>query len=117
MYLHCPYLWGGRSPFGVDCSGYTQMVFKLAGKRLRRDTHMQAEQGMTVYLLDEAQPGDLAFFDDDNGNIIHTGILLSKNKIIHASGRVRIDLIDYHGIYNEALRRYTHRLRLIKRIL
>lgn len=117
MYLNCPYLWGGRSPFGIDCSGFTQMVFKLAGKRLRRDAWMQAEQGMLINLLDEAQPGDLAFFDNAEGKITHVGILLTKNKIIHASGRVRIDMIDHHGIYNEAIRKYTHHLRLIKRLI
>ncbi len=117
MYLNCPYLWGGRSPFGIDCSGFTQMVFKLAGKRLRRDAWMQAEQGMLINLLDEAQPGDLAFFDNAEGKITHVGILLTKNKIIHASGRVRMDMIDHHGIFNEAIRKYTHHLRLIKRLI
>lgn len=117
MYLNCPYLWGGRSPFGIDCSGFTQMVFKLAGKKLWRDARMQAEQGMLINLLDESQPGDLAFFDNEEGKITHVGILLTRNKIIHASGRVRIDLIDHHGIYNEAIRKYTHHLRLIKRLV
>jgi cell wall-associated NlpC family hydrolase len=78
---------------------------------------MQAEQGMLINLLDEAQPGDLAFFDNAEGKITHVGILLTKNKIIHASGRVRMDMIDHHGIYNEAIRKYTHHLRLIKRLI
>ncbi len=116
MYLNTPYLWGGRSPFGIDCSGFTQMVFKLAGIRLRRDAWMQAEQGMLINLLDEAHPGDLIFFDNEEGKISHVGILLARNKIIHASGSVRIDMIDHHGIYNEALKKYTHNLRLIKRL-
>ncbi len=117
MYLNAPYLWGGRSPFGIDCSGFTQMVYKLSGIKLKRDAWMQAEAGQTVHLLDETQPGDLAFFDNEEGKIIHVGILTSKNRIIHASGKVRIDSIDHHGIFNAELKRYTHNLRLIKRLI
>ncbi len=117
MYLNAPYMWGGRSPFGIDCSGYTQMVFKLSGIRLQRDSHMQAEQGQTVNLLDEANAGDLAFFDNEESRITHVGILAGKDRIIHASGRVRIDAIDHHGIYSKDTNRYSHRLRLIKRLL
>lgn len=116
MFINAPYLWGGRSPFGIDCSGYTQIVYKLSGVKLKRDAYLQADQGRTINLLDEAEPGDLAFFDNEDGRIIHSGILLSDNRIIHASGRVRIDKIDYHGIYNADVQRYTHKLRLIKRI-
>jgi hypothetical protein len=117
MYLNCPYMWGGRSPFGIDCSGYTQMVFKLSGIKLRRDAHQQSQQGTLIHLLDEAHPGDLAFFDNAEGNITHTGIILDKNRIIHASGKVRIDMLDHHGIYNVDTKRYSHNLRLIKRFL
>ncbi len=117
MYLNAPYLWGGRSPFGIDCSGLTQMVYKLSGVPLKRDAWMQSEQGHGIHLLDESQPGDLAFFDNDEGKIIHVGILISKNRIIHASGRVRIDNIDHHGIFNSETKKYTHNLRLIKRII
>lgn len=117
MYLQAPYLWGGRSPFGIDCSGLTQMVYKLAGVKLKRDAWMQAEQGGSVHLLDESQPGDLAFFDNEEGKIIHVGILTAKNRIIHASGKVRIDNIDHHGIFNAETRKYTHNLRLIRRII
>lgn len=116
MYLNAPYLWGGRSPFGLDCSGFTQMVFKLCGIALKRDAWMQAEQGNTINLLDEAQPGDLVFFDNTEGKIIHVGILTVKNKIIHASGKVRVDNIDHHGIFNAETKKYTHNLRLIRRI-
>lgn len=117
MYLSCPYMWGGRSPFGIDCSGYTQMVFKLSGIKLRRDASQQSEQGHLVHLLDEAHPGDLAFFDNSEGKLTHVGIILGKNKIIHASGKVRIDTIDHQGIYNSETKRYTHNLRMIKRFL
>jgi hypothetical protein len=117
MYINSPYMWGGRSPFGIDCSGFTQMVYKLSGIRLRRDAAQQAEQGTMVHLPDEALAGDLAFFDNVEGKITHVGILLGKDKIIHASGRVRIDTIDHHGIFNSGTKRYTHNLRLIKRLL
>lgn len=110
-------MWGGRSPFGIDCSGFTQMVFRLLGYKLLRDAGLQAGQGDTVNLVDESQPGDLAFFDNEEGNIIHVGILITKESIIHASGKVRIDSFDQVGIYNNETRRYTHKLRLIKRLL
>ena len=114
MYLNAPYLWGGRSPFGVDCSGFTQMVFKLCGIKLLRDAWQQAEQGNTVNLVEESKPGDLAFFDNADGKISHVGIIVSGNQIIHASGKVRIDRIDHQGIFNVDSKSYTHNLRLIK---
>jgi gamma-D-glutamyl-L-lysine dipeptidyl-peptidase len=117
MYLHSPYLWGGRTPFGIDCSGYTQMVYKLAGIRLKRDAWQQAEQGSLIHLVDEARPGDLAFFDNEEGRIVHVGVILPNNQIIHASGKVRIDSLDHHGIFNAETRKYTHNLRLIKRFV
>jgi cell wall-associated NlpC family hydrolase len=117
MYLHSPYLWGGRTPFGIDCSGFTQMVYKLAGIKLKRDAWQQAEQGSLIHLVDEARQGDLAFFDNDEGRIIHVGIVLPNNKIIHASGKVRLDSLDHHGIFNQETKKYTHNLRLIKRFV
>jgi len=116
-YLNAPYLWGGRSPFGLDCSGFTQMIFKLNGIKLKRDAYQQAEQGATLSFLEEAKEGDLAFFDNEEGKIVHVGIILEKEKIIHASGKVRIDKLDHHGIYNEEMKKYTHRLRVIKHFL
>ncbi|MBD79786.1 MAG: hydrolase Nlp/P60 [Crocinitomicaceae bacterium] len=117
MYINAPYLWGGRSPFGIDCSGFTQLVYKIAGKKLPRDAYQQAEIGQTLSFVEEAQSGDLAFFDNEEGSIVHVGILLQDNEIIHASGKVRIDKIDHQGIFNVDTKRYSHKLRLIKKIL
>lgn len=147
-YLHTPYLWGGRSPFGIDCSGLTQMVYKLNGIKLKRDAWQQAEQGKALSFLEEAQTGDLAFFDNEDGKIVHVGIILKPHlparpaggnpplqgglsrvtlpvkggdggglQIIHASGKVRIDKLDHQGIFNIETKKYSHRLRVIKRIL
>jgi len=116
LFLNAPYQWGGRSLFGIDCSGYTQLIYKMSGYKLPRDAYQQAELGQTLSFVEEAMPGDLAFFDNAEGRIIHVGILLEDNYIIHASGKVRVDRIDHQGIYNPEIRGYTHKLRLIKRI-
>ncbi len=116
-YLHAPYLWGGRSPFGIDCSGFTQMVFKLMDVRLKRDAYQQAQQGKDIGFADLAQEGDLAFFENKEGKISHVGIILKNKKIIHASGCVRIDKIDAYGIFNEETKKYSHNLKVIKRVL
>jgi hypothetical protein len=117
MYLNAPYLWGGRSPFGIDCSGFTQIIYKLNGIKLPRDASQQAKEGQTLSFIEESESGDLAFFDNEEGNIIHVGIMLDNNQIIHASGKVRIDKIDHQGIFNVDTNTYSHRLRLIKKIL
>jgi hypothetical protein len=116
FFLSAPYLWGGKTLFGMDCSGLTQVVFKMLGKNLKRDAWQQAEQGEIVNFLQEAKPGDLAFFDNEDGRVIHVGIMLDDQHIIHASGRVKIDPIDGQGIYSLDLKRHTHKLRIIKRI-
>jgi hypothetical protein len=116
-YLHAPYLWGGRSPFGIDCSGFTQTVYKFLGIALKRDAYQQAEQGSTLNFVEEAQNGDLAFFNNEEGKIIHTGIILKDNRIIHASGKVRIDKLDHFGIYNADTKKYSHTLKIIKRVI
>ncbi|MFB6457347.1 NlpC/P60 family protein [Chitinophaga sp. Hz27] len=116
-YLNTAYLWGGRSVFGVDCSGLTQNTFKLAGVALWRDAYQQATQGTTVDFLQEGQLGDLAFFDNEEGRITHVGILLNDHEIIHSSGKVRIDPIDNQGIINSDTGIRTHKLRIIKRLL
>ncbi|MGB0886910.1 MAG: NlpC/P60 family protein [Vicingaceae bacterium] len=117
MFLNAPYLWGGRSPFGIDCSGFTQIIYKLNGFKLPRDASQQANIGDTLSFIEESESGDLAFFDNEEGNIIHVGIMLENNRIIHASGKVRIDRIDHQGIFNVDTNTYSHRLRLIKKIL
>ena len=116
MYLNAPYLWGGRSPLGIDCSGFTQMVYRLQGINLPRDAYQQADVGTTLSFVEESEPGDLAFFDNKEGKIVHVGIILEENHIIHASGKVRIDRIDQQGIFNTEIGTHTHKLRLIKSI-
>ncbi|MCR6719903.1 MAG: C40 family peptidase [Chitinophagaceae bacterium] len=113
-WLNAPYLWGGRTIMGVDCSGFTQVVFKQLGIDLPRDAWQQAQEGETVKRLKDVMPGDLAFFDDRD-EIVHVGILLSSEKIIHAAGKVRIDTIDKKGIINVETGKRTHSLRIVKR--
>jgi len=114
--LNAPYLWGGRTVLGIDCSGLTQLAYKVAGLNIPRDAAQQAEKGETVSFLDSAQPADLAFFDNEEGKITHVGILLGGGKIIHASASVHIDSIDSEGIFSKAQNKYTHKLRVIKRL-
>lgn len=115
FFRNTPYLWGARNFFGIDCSGFVQTVFKLHGVPLRRDAWQQGEQGTTVDFLPEIKAGDVAFFDNAEGRIIHVGLMLNANEIIHSSGRVRIDKMDNEGIYSADLGRYTHKLRIVKR--
>lgn len=115
-FLNSPYLWGGRTPMGIDCSGFTQMVYRLNGIRLNRDASQQVEQGTALSFPEEAEAGDLAFFDNEEGHITHVGIVLDKGQIIHASGKVHVDKLDHVGIYSEAQKRYTHSLRVLKKM-
>jgi gamma-D-glutamyl-L-lysine dipeptidyl-peptidase len=125
FYLHpflgAPYLWGGRTPWGVDCSGLTQMIYILMGIYLPRDASQQAAEGDNVQLLDLCEPGDLVFFDNEEGTINHVGIVLTRSeegdlRIAHSSGRVRIDKLDHQGIFDAERNRYSHKLRTIRRV-
>jgi len=116
IFINTAYSWGGRSVFGIDCSGFTQLVFKCMNVKLLRDASQQATQGDAIGFLQEVKPGDLAFFDNAEGRISHVGILLNAETIIHASGKVRIDTIDNLGIVNKDTGKRTHKLRIIKRV-
>lgn len=113
--LNVPYRWGGKSVMGIDCSAFVQLCAKIAGYKLPRDASQQYEFGKEVS-LSEALPGDIAFFENQNHRIVHVGILLSRNMIIHASGEVRIDAIDETGIFNNEQNKYTHYLNKVKRL-
>ena len=118
LYCNSPYLWGGRTPFGIDCSGFTQIVYKICGIKLPRNAAQQSGYGKAVKNIRKSQIGDLGFFTKMQADeITHTGILLNDNKIIHASGKVRIDKIDDKGIFNEEINAYSHRLISIRNVI
>lgn len=115
-FLNTPYLWGGRGPLGIDCSGFAQLVFRLTGRSLPRDAYQQAELGDTIQFTELAECGDLVFFDNEEGRINHVAIVLQPGFAIHASGKVRIDQLDHQGLFATDQQKYTHKLRIIKRI-
>jgi len=115
-YLNSPYLWGGKTPFGIDCSGFVQMVYRLNNIALPRDASDQSLEGEVLSFIEETEPGDLAFFDNSEGKIIHVGMVMPNNYIIHAHGQVRIDRLDQSGIYNVDTNQHSHQLRLLKKM-
>lgn len=116
-YNGAPFLWGGKTIFGIDCAGLVQMVYALNGIKLPRKLDDQVETGTVVSFSAESQPGDLAFFESAEGTIIHTGIIMEGGRIIHAYGDVRVDLLDHEGIFNKHTRQYSHKLRVIKNVI
>jgi hypothetical protein len=117
VYLNSPELKGGKSPFGIDSSGFAQMVYRINGYHLLRTAEQQSTQGTALSFVEESEAGDLAFFDNTNGVIDHVGIIMDNNYVIHVNGKVRIDRIDHTGIFNNDLRTYTHQLRVIKKVI
>ncbi|MBR1878428.1 MAG: C40 family peptidase [Paludibacteraceae bacterium] len=133
FFLNVPYLWGGKNAMGMDCSGFTQTILSLFGKRLLRNASQQATQGSPVSLLKHAHAGDLVFFDHNDGRISHVGIILSPPfregagvgscTLVHCSGRVKVEKIDETGIFSVEQAdkdhpdgRYTHHLAAIRRV-
>ena len=117
FFLNIPYLWGGKNAMGMDCSGFTQVIMSLFGKTLPRNASEQAKQGRGINGIAHIQAGDLVFFaHEDAERITHVGIAIDRERVIHCSGRVKVEKLDAHGIYSAEQNGYTHQLVAIRRI-
>ena len=116
FFINVPYLWGGKNALGMDCSGFTQVVMSLFGKHLLRNASEQATQGRAVADLKKAKAGDLVFFDHEDGKISHVGIVIDSERVIHCSGRVKVEKLDSNGIFSAEFGQYTHHLVSIRRV-
>ncbi|MEG1585693.1 MAG: C40 family peptidase [Bacteroidales bacterium] len=115
LYMNTSYLWGGRSIFGADCSGFVQIVYRMHGIDLPRNARQQIMHGVPVASFEEAYPGDLAFFAKPDGRITHVGIVFTPDTIIHCSGDVHIDKLTAGGIWSDRLQCYTHSAPILRR--
>ena len=116
FFLNIPYLWGGKNAMGMDCSGFTQVIMSLFGKQLKRNASEQVTQGRKIASLDKVQAGDLVFFDHHDGKISHVGIAIDSERVIHCSGRVKVEKLDETGIFSAEKGDYTHHLAAIRRV-
>ena len=116
FFLNIPYLWGGKNAMGMDCSGFTQIVMSLFGKNLPRNASEQVTCGRMISALSKAKAGDLVFFDHEDGKISHVGIVIDPERVIHCSGRVKVEKLDETGVFNAETGSYSHHLVTIRRI-
>ena len=116
FFLNTPYLWGGKNALGMDCSGFTQVVMSLFGKSILRNASEQVTQGRSVSALSKAKAGDLVFFDHEDGKISHVGIVIDSGRVVHCSGRVKVEKLDETGIFCTETGEYTHHLVAIRRV-
>ena len=113
--MNASYVWGGRLISGLDCSGLTQVVYRLNGIDLPRNARQQIACGEPVERFEDAYPGDLAFFAKDNGKITHVGIVYTPDSILHCSGDVHVDRLTAEGIWSDRLNTYTHSAPILRR--
>ena len=116
FFLNIPYLWGGKNAMGMDCSGFTQIILSLFGKHLLRNASEQVTQGTPRTDISQIQAGDLVFFDHEDNKICHVGIVIDPERVIHCSGRVKVEKLDSNGIFNAETGEYSHHLAAIRRV-